>query len=53
MTKFDVAYYNAKYKFQWLWYAGGLGVGVTNALGALGIGVFIYSMWFAAYLHEP
>lgn len=53
MTKFEVAYYNAKYRFQWWWYDGEGSKTVEAAFGAVLIGAFAYVAWFLAYLLEP
>jgi len=53
MTKFEIAYYKAKYRFQWWWYDGGAGETAENIFGVVCMGVFTYSMWWVAYLLEP
>ena len=53
MTKFDVAYYKAKYRFQWWWYDGEGNKTVEAAAGAVLLPVFIYTMWFLAWYFEP
>jgi hypothetical protein len=53
MTPREIAYYKAKYRFQWWWYDGGAGKTVESIFGAVCIGVSAYTMWWLAYLLEP
>jgi hypothetical protein len=53
MTPREIAYYKAKYRFQWWWYDGGAGVKVENFLGTVTIFVGAYVAWWLAYLLEP
>ena len=53
MTKFEIAYYKAKYRFQWWWYDGGAGETVENIFCATVIFVGAYVAWWIAYLLDP
>ncbi len=53
MTPREIAYYKAKYRFQWWWYDGGAGKTVEGIFGTVCLGVFAYAAWFLAYLLEP
>jgi hypothetical protein len=53
MTKFDVSFYDVKYKFHWWWYSAGGKELVVNITSTLGFFFLIYEMWFLAYLLEP
>ena len=53
MTKFEIAYYKAKYRFPWWWYDGGAGETVENIFCATSIFVGAYAAWWLAYLLEP
>lgn len=52
MTKFEIAYYKAKYRFQWWWYDGGGGKTVENIFGTAIIFGGGYVAWWLAYLLE-
>jgi hypothetical protein len=53
MTPREIAYYKAKYRFQWWWYDGGAGKTVESIFGAIIIFVAAYGAWWLAYLLEP
>jgi len=53
MTPREIAYYKAKYRFQWWWYDGGGGKTVEGIFGATVIFFGAYVAWFLAYLLEP
>jgi hypothetical protein len=53
MNPREIAYYKAKYRFQWWWYDGGGGKTVENIFGAAVIFVGVYVAWCGAYLLEP
>jgi hypothetical protein len=53
MTPREIAYYKAKYRFQWWWYDGGGGKTVENIFGTILIFAGAYAAWWFAYLMEP
>jgi len=53
MAPREIAYYKAKYRFQWWYYSNGGKELVENFLGAATIFVGAYVAWFLAYLLEP
>ena len=53
MNPREIAYYKAKYRFQWWWYDGGGGKTVENIFGTAIIFGGAYAAWWLAYLLEP
>jgi hypothetical protein len=53
MTPREIAYYKAKYRFQWWWYDGGGSKTVEDIFGATTLFVGVYVAWWLAYLLEP
>jgi hypothetical protein len=53
MTPREIAYYKAKYRFQWWWFDGGGQKAVENAVGTVCLGLFAYTAWFLAWYFEP
>lgn len=46
-------YYKTKYRFQWWWYSHGGKEAFETAVGSVCVFLFIYMMWFIAYLMDP
>ena len=53
MTPREIAYYKAKYRFQWWWYDGGAGKTAEGIVGTTLIFVAAYGAWWLAYLMDP
>jgi hypothetical protein len=53
MTPREIAYYKAKYRFQWWWYDGGGGKTAEGIFGTAVIFIGAYVAWWLAYLLEP